>query len=659
MGYLWDIGVFLVVLAELVFFHELGHFLAAKLCGVFCDRFSIGMPPRLFGFRWGETDYCIGALPIGGYVKMAGQEDVPQTDDERRKEYGHVPPERWLTNKPRWQRAIVFAAGPLMNVVLGIVLYGIVAAVGADVPETKVDNRIGMVEPGSPAEVAPLYQVVGSRDSVDFSQAPSAAGWRTGDRIASINGSRVTSIGDVAFDAVLGEGEELEVEIERTCPDGTVTRYLSPVAPRRLDDERHARFGVAPFQTALVSSVRDDMPAAGSGIQPDDIIVRANGRLVDTPTFIAMTEVLTNGETMELELERDGETIGVTVQPAKVGRFQGVSFWPPLNWGLMATDDTPLEVAFKDDRADAFFADTDLGEGDVVTAIDGQEASFPALWDIYTSEPGRELTVTVRRAKTLFGLFGGGEEDSLTLTVAQIAQAVTEFDIDGRPEVAAVDEDVAETTGLQRKDIVTTVNGEPATAALLRDLEDAAIGEQLALAVERPSIGLGLLQEAETREATLEVTPVGAIGIAMGVKTVFYRVPLPRVVPEAIRQGLQAFSRTVRTVVGLLTGGLSPRDLGGPVLIYQVTTSAARSSFSLLLEMTAFISINLCVFNLLPLPVLDGGHLVLLGVEAIRRKPLDVRIVERVQQFGLLFIIALFLFITVNDISRILSMMVP
>ena len=77
---LFDILIFIVVLGLLVFFHELGHFLAAKACNVYVDRFSLGMPPRIAGIRFGETDYCIGALPLGGYVKMAGQEDTPLSE---------------------------------------------------------------------------------------------------------------------------------------------------------------------------------------------------------------------------------------------------------------------------------------------------------------------------------------------------------------------------------------------------------------------------------------------------------------------------------------------------------------------------------------------------------------------------------------------------
>ncbi|MFM1918892.1 MAG: hypothetical protein RLZZ303_526, partial [Candidatus Hydrogenedentota bacterium] len=105
--------VFILVLSLLVFVHELGHFLAAKACNIYCDRFSIGMPPRLFGFKWGETDYCIGALPFGGFVKMAGQEDAPLSDEEREATYGHVPSDRWFNNKPVYQRIIVLVAGPL------------------------------------------------------------------------------------------------------------------------------------------------------------------------------------------------------------------------------------------------------------------------------------------------------------------------------------------------------------------------------------------------------------------------------------------------------------------------------------------------------------------------------------------------------------------
>ncbi|MBM3289038.1 MAG: site-2 protease family protein, partial [Candidatus Hydrogenedentes bacterium] len=150
LTYAYDIAVFILVLGELVFFHELGHFLAAKACGIYCERFSLGMPPRLFGFKFGETDYCVGLLPIGGYVKMAGQEDVPLSEEERKEQYGTIPPHRWYTNKPVWQRVIVIFAGPFMNFVLAVVLFAILVGFGANMLESKHDRRIGPVEPNSP-----------------------------------------------------------------------------------------------------------------------------------------------------------------------------------------------------------------------------------------------------------------------------------------------------------------------------------------------------------------------------------------------------------------------------------------------------------------------------------------------------------------------------
>ena len=157
----------------------------------------------------------------------------------------------------------------------------------------------------------------------------------------------------------------------------------------------------------------------------------------------------------------------------------------------------------------------------------------------------------------------------------------------------------------------------------------------------------------------MSVTPVGAMGVVWDTKMVFHRAKFLEIVPEALTQSRLALERTLRVMALLFSGGLSPKDLGGPLMIGQVVTGAAHLGMSWLLEMTAFISINLCVFNLLPLPVLDGGHLAFLTLEGIRRKPLSVRVMETIQKFGLVFIILLVLFVTYNDIARWVSSIVP
>ncbi|MCC6142238.1 MAG: site-2 protease family protein, partial [Candidatus Hydrogenedentes bacterium] len=258
---LFSVLVFLLVLSVLVFVHELGHFLAAKACNIYVDRFSLGMPPRVAGFRWGETDYCISALPIGGYVKMAGQEDAPLTEEEREQEYGNVPPDRWFNNKPVWQRFIVILAGPFMNIVLAVALYALLAAVGADVPEFEVEARIGQVEPDSPAATAPLYVYEENARLSTYTGDPDAVGWKTGDRILTLDGRAVDNLGDLAIGAILGgEDQAHQVLIERVNEDETTTRYVSSLKPAIIGEEENPRFGVAPFDTAQVGEVLPDSP---------------------------------------------------------------------------------------------------------------------------------------------------------------------------------------------------------------------------------------------------------------------------------------------------------------------------------------------------------------------------------------------------------------
>jgi len=574
-----DLVVFLLVLGLLIFFHELGHFLAAKACGIYCDRFSLGMPPRLFGVRLGETDYCLGALPLGGYVKMAGQEDVPMDDEERQETYAHVPPERWFNNRPLWQRFIVILAGPLMNLVLAVILYGVIAAVGAWVPEAEVDNRIGMVLPDSPAARAPMYLMTDDKQKVDLSAAPDAVGWQTGDRIATINDDTMTSIKDVAIDAILSAGKPLDVVVERARADGSLARYLSPVKPEAMVEDGYVRFGVDQFETALIDHVMAGTPAKDGGLKEGDIILRANGALTDRATFIKAVEAIPEGETLTLDIQRDSQTLEIALQPRTIGRFRGLATAPQMDFATHATDDAqPTVVAVSD-----------------------------AL-----------------------------EQNELRST-----------DLDRKGQ------------GLLPGDIIEKVNGQPASVAVLHAVEYANPGATVELQVRRPAVLYGYLRDEQTVTVEVTAAPVRAIGIQFGTKMVFHRVPWVQVAPEALRQGYQAMRRTLQMVALLVTGSVSPKELGGPVMIYQVTTTAAREGYWWLLKITAFISANLCVFNLLPLPVLDGGMLLCFVIEGIRRKPLSIQFQQRIQQVGLVLIIGLVLFVTFNDVSRWVAMHLP
>ncbi len=560
--------VFLLVLSFLVFFHEMGHFLAAKACNIYVDRFSVGMPPRVIGFKWGETDYCIGALPIGGFVKMAGQEDAPLSEEDREREYGSIPPDRWFNNKPVWQRMIVLLAGPVANLLLAVVLYGVLVGVGEQVPESVLSPRIGNVEKDYPAASAKLYKMADATDTPDMTGEPDAVGWQPGDLIVSMNGAPIENIVPaLAVNALLhGDETSHDFVIERTGADDAKTYYRCEVMPARKDDERYPRFGVEPFSAVLIASILPATPAEAAGLKADDIILRANGAAVDTSTFLELTQDMPEGQSLDLLVDRGGEKLHLSLAPKTVGRLKAVAWGAPR------------------------------GAEDPENAV---------------------------------------------------------------PVVSFVEDDFEKSTGLQRKDKITAVNGEAVTLKTLQDKLMASPGQTISVSVERPAILFGLLQRGKELKFDLPVDSVRAIGISMAPKTVFHRVPVSQIIPAAINKSYTAVAQTLLTLKALAMQDVSPKDLGGPVMIFQVTRDAAQMGWGRLLDITALISINLFVFNLLPLPVLDGGQILINGIEGIRRKPVSMVVLERYQTVGLVLIIGLMLFVTWNDVGRLITDMLP
>jgi regulator of sigma E protease len=557
------------VLSLLIFVHELGHFVAAKLCGIYVKRFSLGMPPRLFGVRVGETDYCISAIPFGGFVMMAGQEDVPLSEEEREKEYGGVPEHRWFMNRPVWQRLLVLVMGPLMNLVLAVVLYGLIAVVGAEVPESEVMARVGYVPKDSPAMTAPMFRMSGS-NLPNLTGTPDAAGWQTGDLIVSVNGKPISNIQDLAMAAMLnGPGTLHDVVIERETEKGGSERFFSRVAPQVIDKTKRPRFGVGPFDTVVANEVADGSPAAMAGLKKGDIVRRADGKPIPLSLFFEHFEKLPEGGESTLDIDRAGTPMTITVKPRTVGRILGLA-----------------------------------ALGDI--ARDGSEVMDK-----------------------------------------------------GAPVVREIPPELSEKTGIKRKDQIVEVNRQPATPQVLQDVVEKSPGGTVELKIARPAVMFGLLQKAGTKTVSVAVDAVRDIGMTPQPRTVFQRYTLAKAIPRAWQESWLAVNRTVLTLKGLIFRDISPKDLGGPLMIYDVTTKAAEAGWDWLVRITAFISVNLFVFNLLPLPVLDGGQVVVNVLETIRRKPLSEAFLMRFQQAGIFMILALMLYVTFNDVVRKVTEMIP
>ncbi len=648
-----EIAVFFLVLGVLVFVHEMGHFLAAKACGIYVDRFSLGMPPRIFGFRYGETDYCLGLLPIGGYVKMAGQEDQPLSEEERDKTYGHVPPDRWYNNKPVWQRAIVLVAGPFMNLVLAIVIYAFMAGFGREVSQVEMETRVGDVEAGSPASEAPLF-LAQPGAAPDLSGTPAATGWHTGDRILSIDAKPMKMFEDIMVAAILSGGRQTLVEIERPLPEGGTARYVSPVTAKTFGEEKETRrFGIAPYTVAFVRNVFPESPALKGGMLPGDIIVTANGQPVDQLTFTTMVRKLEPGAPLALTVERNSQIVALTVETRREGSFEDLFFTPGLNSASALPDGEALEV-YEEDRK--ILDPLGLQTGDRILTAAGSTQIGATLRRMAAEDPAQPVEVTVERPG---GMLSATTTWTTKLSAGEVLRAVTAVDSDAAPKIAMISPELAEKTGLQRKDQIVEIAGEPATVAGMRKLEQTRIGETVPVVVERPAILFGLVQKKKVLRTELTIRPIQQIGVGFGMKTVLRRETPANVVPYAFKETLRQSTRIVAILQELFTGGLSPKQLGGPVMIGDIVTTAYQIGFSYLLDITAMISVNLAIFNLLPLPVLDGGQLMFLGIEAIRRRPVSTRVTELVQQVGFVMIIGLLLFVTFNDVSRIVQRFLP
>jgi regulator of sigma E protease len=294
MEFLPNLFYFLVVIGVLVLVHELGHFLAAKFFGMRVDRFSIGFPPRAFGKKIGDTDYCVSWIPIGGYVKIAGMVDESFDTDFMNEE-----PKPWeFRSKPIWQRMIVICAGVTMNVFLAILIFwGIIFYQGKTV---KPVTEIGYVALESPA---------------------AKAGFQVGDVILDVNGKQSPHWEEIEnsiySDALSGN---ITVDIRRNGQPAAV-QITQPLTAQILE----SGLGLSPKgYVALVTSVEAGKPADQAGIKPGDIILSVNGQSV---SYHSLQEAVKRnaGKDMLMKWKREEEVKEVRVTPTAEGKI-GVGF---------------------------------------------------------------------------------------------------------------------------------------------------------------------------------------------------------------------------------------------------------------------------------------------------------------------------------------------
>ena len=296
---------FLFVLGVLVFVHELGHFLMARAHGVRVLRFSLGFDPKIFKFTRGGTEYSIGIIPLGGFVKLAGE----TVDDERT-----GAPDEFLS-KSKWVRFQVYLAGPIMNLLLAFIVLAFVLMKGADVPLYQSASAVvGAVEAGSPAD---------------------RAGIKPGDRIVSIDGRDIPNWDALDLEVTPKANRSLAVAIDRRGE-----RLTLEITPAAFSKYELGDLGVRPVIRPQVVEIQPGMPAERAGLLRGDVILALDGqRGIDQPAVIDKIKKSV-GTQITFTIERNGEAQDIAVVPDRSGVI-GVTLSP---YEVRRVDPTVLQA---------------------------------------------------------------------------------------------------------------------------------------------------------------------------------------------------------------------------------------------------------------------------------------------------------------------------
>ena len=284
---------FIIVLGILVTVHELGHFLVAKALGIGVEKFSIGFPPRMFGFTRGETEYCISWIPLGGYVKLKGEgpdEVVEDPDDPT-----------LFSTRPPYQRAGVILAGPVMNLVLAFIIMPLVFMVGLAVPSYLDDPPVaGWVEPGSPADKVGIIP---------------------GDLILNVDGEG-TATWEQFFEKVSQTGDSnFEIQVQGSVDARSVSLDLAGAEGGRI--------GIQPRLEPTIGALTPGYPAQKAGVEKGDRILSLGQIPVSHWSEMARIIHASPGKTLTVKVLRGEDELSLSVTPVldeKTGRgLMGIS----------------------------------------------------------------------------------------------------------------------------------------------------------------------------------------------------------------------------------------------------------------------------------------------------------------------------------------------
>ena len=697
-------------LGLVIFVHELGHFLVAKMCGVQCDKFYIGFdvpirigpirfPSKLGSWQWGETEYGIGIIPLGGYVKMLGQDDNPanaakeaerirleqeETDsegtDEAEGEDNFELDPRSYPAKSVPARMAIISAGVIMNMIFA----GIFAAIAFRLGVPFTPCEIGRVSPGSPAWKHDL---------------------RGGDKIIQL-GRKGNKSEYLQFDwdlmqnvAQSGIGKEIEpLDLHLRQRSGKEL-WLKMMASDYLIKHELTKF-VTLGVSSVASTTLADPPAVSyhpastltDSIKPGDRIVGANGKLFDAANANEQ-KALPSWQLEDVLAANFDKPVNLMIERRKDNAPDGpvteheiiVPPNPLLTMGIICAVGPLHAVQIGSPAATA-----GMKAGDQLVSIDGKPIGDPlTLQQRLYHRAGESVKVVVSRQVS-------GKKTTMSFDL--VIRNRNQFTISGYPaSLIAID-----TLGISfpvENEVVEVVAGSSAAA------EGIKVGDELLSAqFVVPENDIAVIEElftsvsVITREQPLGPVPSWvflndtiqqlppSIKIKLSVRSTdkggkerqvtlaskasddafavhrgfrfepFQRIQRADSWSSAFGLGLRftgrKFYQVLEMVKKLVTGQWSPKFLGGPVAIATIAGREANQGATRLLLFLTFLSVNLAILNFMPVPALDGGHMVFLTIEGITGKPVKESVQVALTMVGVMLLLTMIVLVTFNDIVR-------
>lgn len=523
--FLFNIIPFLFLLGILVIVHEFGHFIVAKLFGIRVEKFSFGFPPKLFGKKIGETEYIVSLVPLGGYVKLAGENDWGKPD--RKGE-----PWEFHSKHPLVKTAVVFA-GPFSNFILAILFFFIVNFIGTEVP----------YDPFHPGKIG----------RVSVNSAAAEIGLKENDEIVEVDGKKIRSWNDLLELSMLPskEGKYLLTILS----DGKI--YKKYIYPKQFGDRKI--MGISQYFSNEIGKVAKDTIESRCGLNKGDKIVEIDGYSI-TQWYDIEEYLLLNSD----------KEVNFKVMDDK-GKYKFIKFKPSYK---------TIKAGFID--------------------ITPQSTVTESNKFIYTN--------------VIKEVMPGSIADKAGLLKGDKIIKVDELEVTNYVE------------------IYTYLINKKNQTVKFKIIRDNKIIEKNIL-----------IDEKEVKIGYLNLIP----------KYYKEKYDFTNSAKLALTNSFKYVVQTFDVLYRLVTQKLSAfKVMGGPISIFKFSGMAAQSGLTKFFLLIAIISINLAVINLFPVPVLDGGVILLFIYELLTKKQVSEKILERGQQIGWALIIGLSIFVIYIDISR-------